>query len=125
MGRPKINPGEKRDRRFTVYLTKAEEEILELIAKRTGMNKSAIMCKALDNYIDSIENPTPGLNKTTNREIMELEKEQVDCFVCIHNHPFWIEWAWPRPPRYCPICGVEDENIRSAWTGIVKQGLRF
>lgn len=121
MARPKKDPGDKRDKRLTLYLTGKEEEQLNILAESTGLNKTKIIASAMQQYVKTLEDPPPALRKEKLHEIMRMERESVDGYVCKDGHPFWLERVWPSPPDYCPCCGTRE--IKTTWTGNVKKGL--
>ncbi len=122
MARPKKDPGDKRDKRFTVYLTGKEEKMLNMLAESTGLRKNNIISKAMDQYVSTMEDPPPRLRKEKIAEVMSLDEEQVRGYICTAGHPLWLEWVWPSPPNHCPCCGRSD--FTETWTGVVKRGLR-
>ena len=122
MARPKKDPGDKRDKRLTVYLTGKEEKMLNVLAESTGLSKNSIISKAMDQYVSALEDPPPRLRKEKLNEIMSLDEERVRGYCCTAGHPIWLEWTWPSPPNHCPCCGRSD--FTETWTGVVKRGLR-
>ena len=123
MARPKKNPETKRDKRLTLYLTGGEEEQLNLLAESTGINKTKIIARALQDYVKRLEDPPEPIKKSRLHEVMSVDKESVKGYACVSGHLLWLEWAWPSPPERCPCCG-NDEFI-STWSGIVKKGLQW
>lgn len=121
MARPKKDPGEKRDKRLTLYLTSTEYDQLNLLAEASNLDKTKIMNRALQQHFKTLEEPPPALRLAKQEQIMNQDKLQVSGYVCANGHPFWIESVWPSPPEYCPCCG--DKNIKSAWGGITRKGI--
>ena len=122
MARPKKDPGDKRDKRVTVYLTGKEEKMLNVIAESTGLSKNNIISKAMDQYVSTLEDPPPRLRKEKLNEIMSMDEERVRGYICTAGHPLWLEWTWPSPPNHCPCCGMTD--FKETWTGVVKRDFR-
>jgi len=54
MARPKKDPGEKKDKRLTLYLTKSEHEQLNLLSESIASDKTKIIGKALSNYLKKL-----------------------------------------------------------------------
>lgn len=123
MARPKKPPGEKRDKRLTLYLTSKEEELLNNLAESKGLNKTKIIALAMQQYVQTLEEPPPALQKERVHEIMRVEQEPVNGYVCKKGHPFWLEYVWPSNPRDCPCCGTEE--VYSTWAGYVKKGMKW
>ncbi len=120
MARPKKDPGERRDKRLTLYLTSPELEQLNLLAGASELDKTKILNRALQRYFKTLEEPPRALRQAKREQIMNRDKEQVSGYICVKGHPFWIESTWPSPPEYCPCCGVRD--VMSTWGGMVKKG---
>ena len=122
MARPKKDPGDKRDKRLTVYLTGKEEKMLNMLAESTDLSKNSIISKAMDQYVNTLEDPPPRLRKEKLNDIMRLDEERVRGYYCTAGHPIWLEWTWPSPPEHCPCCGGRE--FRETWDGVVKKGFR-
>ncbi|BAF60627.1 hypothetical DNA-binding protein [Pelotomaculum thermopropionicum SI] len=120
MPRPKKQPGEKRDRRLTVYLTEKEEDRLNMIAGHLGIDKAKFVVKAINNEIARLENPPAQLAQARYEDIIKKDVEYLSGYVCSNGHAFWLDDAWPSPPERCPCCG--ERSIKRTWAGIVRRG---
>ena len=121
MARPKKDPEAKRNKRLTLYLTGGEEDQLNLLAESTGINKTKIIARALQDYVKRLEDPPEPIKKNRLHDVMSVDKESVKGYVCGNGHLLWLEWAWPSDPMYCPCCGTD--HFYSTWDGTVQKGL--
>jgi hypothetical protein len=120
MARPSKPEPERRTERLTVYLTRQEEEQLNSLSQAANTDKTKIAVTALNRYIQSLEDPPEALRRAKQEAIMRQDREQVAGFVCSKGHTFWLEAAWPAPPRACPACGTD--SLMATWSGTVKKG---
>ena len=120
MGRPAKFEEERRGRRLTIYLTPVEEALLNSLSQATDTDKTKIILAALQQYIAGLVLPPESLRTAKSAAIMQQDKEYVSGYVCDRGHAFWLEAAWPAPPRSCPACGGKE--IKTAWGGVVKRG---
>ncbi len=119
-GRPKKAASEKRDKRLTLYLTEAESEKLDIIADTTDTDKTKIIQKAINGYVNQMENPPEALKRARAEEIMRQDTERLRGFICAEGHPFFIAWISASDPIICPVCG--NKQISETWEGIIKKG---
>lgn len=89
MERAKIDSSEIRDNRLTIYLTDAENESLEQIARLHERTMAQIIVTALKDWMERFE---------------QQDNEAVREYVCGNGHAFWIERVTSTYPRWCPIC---------------------
>ena len=120
MPRPPKAAEEKRDKRFTFYMTEAEEDRLKAVAAHLGLDKTKVIAKALDQYIHGLENPPEAVSRAFIGEIMKSQREDGEGYVCAKGHPFWIDANWPSHPDFCPVCA--DRIIQRTWTANIKRG---
>lgn len=120
MARPKKAGDEKRDRRLTFYMTEEEEIRLNAVAAYMGLDKTKVIAKALDRWIQTLENPPETLKQAKYNKIMEIDREEGEGYICSRGDLFWLESIWPSPPLSCPACG--DRLIKRTWNGRILRG---
>ena len=120
MARPKKAEDAKRDRRLTFYMTDEEETRLNTVAAHMGLDKTKVIAKALDRWIQTLENPPEVLKQAKYEKIMELGREEGEGYICSRGDLFWLESTWPSPPLCCPACG--DRLIKRTWFGRITKG---
>ena len=120
MARPTKPTERKRAKRMTLYFTPEEEERLATVAAHLQMDRTKFVVQAIDTAIDTLSTPPPSLIQSKNKEVMETREEILSGFICSNGHPFWLEWAWPSPPEYCPCCG--SKQLSRTWAGNISKG---
>lgn len=120
MARPFKLEGERRTQRLTMYFTPPEEDRLNTLAEALHTDKTKLVLAALEKYVAGLEIPPEPLRKARQEAVMGLKQEHVTGYVCVNGHAFWLEAAWPAPPRRCPACGSTE--IKTAWGGMVRRG---
>lgn len=120
MARPFKLEEERRTQRLTLYFTPPEEDRLNTLAEVLHTDKTKLILTALERYVRSLETPPEPLRQARQEEIMRLTQDRVNGYVCTNGHAFWLEAAWPSPPKRCPACGTSD--LKAAWGGMVKKG---
>lgn len=120
VARPKKPESEKRNHRLTHYMTDIEEKKLAYFSEHSGLEKTKIVQRALEQYFQTLENPPELMSQSKYDEVMKIEEDMLRGFICSNGHTFWLKWAWPSPPSSCPICGTTQ--IKRTWNGIVKRG---
>lgn len=120
MARPRKNVEDKRDKRLTFYMTTEEEERLSIIAEHLGMEKTRVVAKALDKWIQTMKEQPEQIKQAKYEKIMELDHEDGEGYICSKGHLFWLESTWPSPPLNCPAC--EERSFKRTWYGRILRG---
>lgn len=122
MPRPKKDAQERRDQRLTVYLSEQEQTALRDIADQQQRSMTQVMTDALRDWLMRLIDPPESLRQARYERISNETSLTVRGYACARGHVWWVDWAEPMDPRYCPQCGSQRE-IKRIWGGTVKRGL--